>query len=74
MSRPYDSTVARLAGNIAAGLVRHPEFSSFSHISTIQGLNEWTGDVAILAVKLARAIVAETQRTEPQESDPCVSR
>lgn len=50
--RNYDSTVARIAGNIASGLVaqwgdRHLEAT------------------AQIAVELARTIIAEVQRTEP---------
>lgn len=51
--RDYDSTVARIAGNIASGLVRfrftEPEI------------------VAQAAVAMARAIVEETRRTEAPE-------
>ena len=50
--RDYDSTVARVAGNILAGLVMHPEF----------GPNEQAAD---RAVELARHIVSEVKRTEP---------
>lgn len=53
MSKPkYDSTVARIAGNILSGaeILTHPD----SHERYAQ-----------LAVRLARAIVAETTRTEP---------
>ena len=53
--RDYDSTVARIAGNIMAALVMHPDF----------GLNDYGTD---RAVALARAIVAETKRTEPSEA------
>ena len=52
MKRPYDSTVARIAGNIASGLVAR------GHYSSTEGL-------AHDAVRLARAIVAETINTEP---------
>lgn len=57
--RDYDSTVARMAGNIAAGCHEGHDWSD--------------GDdaylrLAIHCVKIARAIVAETKRTEPKES------
>ncbi len=54
MTRDYDSTVARIAGNIAAGLVRTPGYN---------------GRVAEDAVELARAIVAEVRRTEPEHAE-----
>ncbi len=54
MTRGYDSTVARIAGNIAAGLVRTPGYN---------------GRVAEDAVELARAIVAEVRRTEPEHAE-----
>lgn len=52
LKRTYDSTVARIAGNIMAGLVMHPDFGP------------WEATVRT-AVSLARLIVAETKRTEP---------
>lgn len=51
----YDSTVARIAGNIAAGLVEN--------LGDYQQIDVET--IAETAVMLARAIVAETLRTEP---------
>ncbi len=58
MSKPdYDTTLARIAGNIAAGLVLHP--SGYD-----------TEQIAQLTVRLARAIVHETKRTAaPASSD-----
>lgn len=52
--RTYDSTVARIAGDIASGLVDR------FHDRADQ-------DVVRRAVWLARAIVAEVQRTEPAD-------
>lgn len=50
--RAYDSTVARIAGNLLSGLVAR---------KALEGeYEEW-------AVRVARAIVAEVQRTEPGE-------
>lgn len=49
----YDSTVARMAGNIAGGLVR---------------LNIYREEVvAMRAVAMARAIIEEVKRTEPKD-------
>lgn len=48
--RKYDSTVARIAGNIAAGM---------------DPLNTRDELIVEVAVRLARAIVAEVERTEP---------
>jgi hypothetical protein len=50
--KKYDSTVARIAGNLAGPLIQmHPE--------------GWeTPYIAALAVEVARAIVAEVARTE----------
>ena len=57
--RPYDSTVARIAGNIASGFVGNPA-----------AVSDWamSGETSIeqTCVRLARAIVAETKRTEPE--------
>lgn len=55
MKRTYDSTVARIAGNIASGLVARG-------ITRAQET-----DCSALAVRLARLIVAETIATEPKE-------
>lgn len=58
--RDYDSTVARIAGNIMSGFAAHPE-----------AVQEWAtiGETSIVqtCVRLARAIVAETKATEYQE-------
>jgi hypothetical protein len=63
--RDYDSTVARIAGNIAAGLAgqRDPKLSG---VFGAEGVAEWVTSVTLLSVGLARAIVAETKRTEPE--------
>lgn len=53
-AKKYDSTVARIAGNVAAGM-----WESNKHIPTL----------ATDSVRLARAIIAEVERTEP-EADP----
>ena len=63
MAKTYDSTVARMAGNIAAGLV--------SQIQIYRYLNETSTEVteaiAKDAVRIARQIIAEIERPEPQE-------
>lgn len=59
MNKKYDTTVARMAGNIASGLINGPEgyFGTLNEQKTI----------AEMAVLLAREIVAEVERTEPKE-------
>jgi hypothetical protein len=57
MQKKYDSTLARIAGNIASGMV------SDIH----RGHSEL---VARLSVKTARAIVAELERTETPATPP----
>lgn len=61
MQRKYDSTVARIAGNILSGRPFLPPASD-----TFDGTR---AALAAEAVMLARAIVAETIRTEPEPSD-----
>jgi hypothetical protein len=56
----YDSTVARIAGNLLSG---QPGFFERSAI-TGRGRGH-SEDLIIAAVEAARAIVAETIRTEP---------
>lgn len=50
--KKYDSTVARIAGNILSGYTG--------------GSRDEEGAMVQFAVNLARAIVEETERTEPQ--------
>lgn len=57
--RDYDSTVARIAGNIASG-----------YMSDKAVFHESDELVAVWAVSLARAIVAEVKRTEPEQESP----
>ncbi len=52
MSKKYDSTVARMAGNIAAGLCQHVEERDL---------------IVSMSVRLARDIIEEIKRTEPVE-------
>ena len=54
-----ESTVAHIAGTIAAGLVNHP-----SAVNPF--MDGFAGDsYAIVSVRLARAIMAEVERTRP---------
>lgn len=55
MKKTYDSTVARIAGNILSG-----------HKLALDEANR--PQMVYEAVRTARAIVAEVQRTEPQET------
>ncbi len=52
MQRKYDSTVARMAGNIIGGDVYDPAFED-KHVERV--------------VRIARKIIAEVKRTEPKE-------
>lgn len=63
--RRYDSTVARIAGNIASGLVSKADLNA-SGFNGPEALAEWCRSVVILSVGLARGIVTETERTEPK--------
>lgn len=55
MAKKYDSTVARIAGNIMSGMSL-----GFGSVTANK-------ERVALAVKLAREVVRETQRTEPAE-------
>lgn len=52
MNKKYDSTVARIAGNIFSGMISAPECDP---------------ERVKRAVKIARWIVAETKQTEPRD-------
>jgi hypothetical protein len=60
--KPYDTTVAMIAGNILGQLASQTSDDNGGTFATIHG-----GDV-VEAVRLARAIVAEVQRTEPEKA------
>lgn len=64
MKPNYDTTIARIAGNIAAGLVNKPDLNG-SGANGPEGLADWAKSVVLLSVGLARGIVAEVKRTEP---------
>lgn len=59
-NRSYDSTVARIAGNVAPALIA--TFSGDAYDATERA------DLARVAVALARDIVAEVKRTEPKSA------
>jgi hypothetical protein len=61
-TRDYDGTVARIAGNIAAGLI-----AGFDRRAEVHGYEHTVRHIADESVDLARAIVAEVRRTEPIE-------
>ena len=61
MTRDYDSTVARIAGNIAAAVTMD------INRDAVTDRNRTDAEiVAVAVVKLARAIIAEVKRTEPK--------
>lgn len=55
--KKYDSTVARIAGNVASGLIGH---------LTLKSPDKDLLEIPAVAVAIARAIVAEVERTEPE--------
>ena len=57
--KKYDSTVARIAGNLLSG---HEQFFCI----TRDGLPVFDGALVAEAVLAARAIVREVERTEPK--------
>jgi hypothetical protein len=60
--RDYDTTLARIAGNIAAGMMGGFAMRAESH-----GYEHTVRQFADDSVELARAIVAEVKRSEPKE-------
>lgn len=66
--RKYDSTVARIAGNVAGAMLDRVMVHSRGD-ETGQHSSGFSADTLILiaqeSVMLARAIVAEVERTEP---------
>lgn len=57
--QPTSSTVARMAGNIAGSIAGSPVASTMTH-----------DQIAAIAVDIARKIVAEVERTEPDPPAP----
>ena len=61
--KTYDSSLARMAGNIAAGLVTIPDRKLGPHASK-EELAEWIQSVALLSVGLAGQIVRLCEESE----------
>lgn len=63
MKRKYDSTVARMAGNIAGGMV------NMDLIGTVpaEAAAKYVEAIAMVSVDIARAIVTQVIRTEPDD-------
>lgn len=59
--KKYDSTVARIAGNILSGVLNPETLRSVR----VDGVRSELLNIVGGAVDVARFIVAETQRTEP---------
>lgn len=62
MRRKYDSTVARIAGNILSG-------NGYLVLGDGESAENSRREYARFAVALARAVVAEVERTEPSCPD-----
>lgn len=61
MAKPdYDTTLARIAGNVAAGMM--PDYLK----SPLVDRAATRASIVATSVELARAIVAEVKRTEPK--------
>lgn len=70
MPKPdYDTTLARIAGNIAAGLVNHPYYQLHDR-ETLKHLGVNEGRLASHSVLFARMIVGEIKRTAPSTPPP----
>lgn len=65
--RISESTVARIAGNITAGLVGREAFT-MSAFATDDEVEQIERTVARVSVRLARAIVAEVERTVKEQA------
>lgn len=65
--KKYDSTVARIAGNLLSGMTRLSNDPDGL-------LNDAEKRAAMWAVNAARAIVAHVERTEPQGRDVASSQ
>lgn len=64
-----NDTIARVAGNIASGLVSHPDIlARYEYRDGLEGEETVSGRIAGDAVGIARAILAEIDRTEPKPS------
>jgi hypothetical protein len=63
MAKPDAQTVSQMAATIASGLAGRPH-------EDMRDLSQWAFSIAGLSVLLARAIVAEVERTQPEEQEP----
>ena len=66
MAKPDAQTVAQMAATIASGLASKEDMNSSGYRGA-EGVAEWMQSITMLSVGLARAIVAEVKRTQPEE-------
>lgn len=69
--RNYDGTVARIAGNLLSGALDQGDYQRLGYEPECP---EGYAKIIVGAVKVARAIVDETKRTEPQPEPAKVPR
>lgn len=71
--RDYDSTVARIAGNLLSGHSFSFSGDDAEKVLADGGyqLDAWDRVWVSAAVALAREIVAETKRSQPAKESPC---
>jgi hypothetical protein len=67
--RKYDSTVARVAGNIASGIVDIDLIDAMSATIPEEAKTRHCHAIARVSVVIARMIIEEVMNTEPVESD-----
>ena len=68
--RDYDSTVARIAGNILSGVLNPATLADIGRRGRRSGVDE----VVRGAVEAARAVVSEVRRTEPDDAAAVVAK
>lgn len=61
--REYDSTVARIAGNILSGMFDCDDTRNYTDAGLLPSQIQAVG----FAVAMARLVVAETKQTEPRD-------
>jgi hypothetical protein len=66
VAKPDAQTVAQMAATIASGLASKEDMNSSGYRGA-EGVAEWMQSITMLSVGLARAIVAEVERAEPEE-------
>lgn len=59
-----ESTIARMAGNIAGGLASKADHKASGYLGA-EGVAEWMHAVTVLSVSIARMVAAEVERTAP---------